>query len=164
MSIFRIPALGYGWNDFTCESSIHPHKRIKTRVFPNPVRLEADFTAPSVHPHTTDQVIPNLVWTITEPAVAIICACLPLLRPLFQRPKKPLPLLRNKWNAVQDGHRGVQPQMAMEPASATATPPVQLLGDTSRSTPVRSSPTRSSPAGSSPAASLGQWSAEHSLF
>ncbi len=36
----------------------------------------------------TDNVVPNLIWTISEPAVGIVCACLPLLRPLFRRPGK----------------------------------------------------------------------------
>ena len=87
---------------------------------------------------TTDNVIPNLIWTIAEPAVAIICACLPLLRPLFGYPP-------NKWNKAH--------QRVARPSPIT--PPMRLLD-------ARSSPVRSSPAVS--AVSVGYSSNGHSYW
>ncbi|KAL9117961.1 MAG: hypothetical protein Q9187_005495, partial [Circinaria calcarea] len=57
---------------------------------------------------TYDQVN-GVIWTVAEPAVSLICACLPVLRPLFtkaarsQRGSKPIQkpwLERKEWQQI----------------------------------------------------------------
>ena len=69
-----------------------------------------DLSNPSpTKPNPADDDVDGLIWTVAEPAVGLICACLPVLRPLFttvarnkrsSKPRQKPWLAREEWQQI----------------------------------------------------------------